>query len=442
MKDVLMELSKLLLYNGDGILRDLGNCFLRWEDGEETGEELARDLHAQAKKLLALAIQHGFSGNLWQAYLTYVLVTDENPFSLACERGQNTPGGSLDEITLRDLERFRRLFSFDFDAVEHALHIDCFSLLKNFRAANINKNALVQDLSEKLAAAKSPEKFFAHVTDFYRRHGVGVFGLHHAFRLDTNAQNGGVRLEPIENTGAFSLRDLVGYEIQKRELTANTEAFLAGRPANNVLLYGDSGTGKSTSVKALINDYYDSGLRMIELYKHQFKELPALIAKIKNRNYRFILFIDDLSFEEHEVEYKFLKSVIEGGVETKPENILIYATSNRRHIIREVWNDRADMEHSEDVHRSDTLEEKLSLASRFGVTINYSTPNRKQYHEIVRALAKKTLGDRSGAGANADADINMEKLLAGANAWELRHGGLSGRTAQQYIDYLAGREEV
>ena len=193
------------------------------------------------------------------------------------------------------------------------------------------------------------------------------------------------------------------------------------------LLYGDAGTGKSTSVKALLNEYADRGLRMIEIYKHQFGLLSQVIAQVKKRNYRFMIFIDDLSFEEHEVEYKFLKAVIEGGVETKPDNVLICATSNRRHLIQETWNDRKDMEFNGDVHRSDTMEEKLSLAARFGCAINYSNPDRQQYHEIVRGIARRCEG----------LDIDDETLLREANKWEIRHGGISGRTAQQFINHLA-----
>ena len=224
------------------------------------------------------------------------------------------------------------------------------------------------------------------------------------------------------------LSDIVGYDAQKAELTANTEAFVSGRPANNVLLYGDGGTGKSTSVKALLNEYADRGLRVIEIYKHQFRDILKLTEMLRDRNYKFVLFIDDLSFEEGEVEYKYLKAVIEGGIETRPDNILIYATSNRRHIVREIWKDRDDMEHNGDIHRSDTVEEKLSLASRFGIAINYSSPDRKMYHEIVRSLAE-----------NAGFVVN-DGLLAGADRWEIRHGGKTGRAARQYVDYLLGRE--
>ena len=159
-----------------------------------------------------------------------------------------------------------------------------------------------------------------------------------------------------------------------------------------------------------------------------------MIAQIKNRNYRFIIYMDDLSFEEFEVEYKFLKAVIEGGVETKPDNILIYATSNRRHLIKETWSDRNDMEVDNGMHRSDTMEEKLSLVHRFGVTINYSKPSQKEYFHIVIQLAR-----REGITEEAMSD---EDLRAEANKWELSHGGISGRTAQQFVNYLAGQLEL
>ena len=167
---------------------------------------------------------------------------------------------------------------------------------------------------------------------------------------------------------------------------------------------------------------------MIEIYKHQFKDLSNVIAKIKNRNYKFIIYMDDLSFEEFEIEYKFLKAVIEGGVETKPENVLIYATSNRRHIINETWNDRNDVVNNNGIHTSDTMQEKLSLVNRFGITINFSKPTQKEFFAIVKGLADKM-----------KLDIPEEELYAEANKWELTHQGISGRTAQQFINYLCGK---
>ena len=279
------------------------------------------------------------------------------------------------------------------------------------------------------------------MTKFYADYGVGMFGLNKAFRIRSaefsgNSDSGdyitgGVDIYPINNTETVLLKDLVGYEIQKKKLIDNTEAFVEGRPANNCLLFGDSGTGKSTCIKAIINEYYDRGLRMIEIYKHQFKDLSTVISMVKNRNYKFIIYMDDLSFEEFEIEYKFLKAVIEGGVETKPDNVLIYATSNRRHLIKETWNDRNDMEHGDggELHRSDTMQEKLSLVNRFGLTINFSRPNQKEYFYIVTELAKR----------EPSITLTEAELCAEANKWELSHGGISGRTAQQFINYLAGK---
>jgi hypothetical protein len=256
-----------------------------------------------------------------------------------------------------------------------------------------------------------------------------MFGLNKAFRIKSLDE--GVEFLPINNMDKVMLDDLIGYEIQKKKLVDNTKAFVEGKKANNVLLFGDSGTGKSTSIKAIVNEFYDEGLRMIEIYKHQFKDLSNVIAQIKNRNYRFIIYMDDLSFEEFEIEYKFLKAVIEGGVETKPDNILIYATSNRRHLIKETWKDRDDVEADNGIHRSDTIEEKMSLVNRFGVTISYSKPSQKEYFHIVLELAKKN-----------GVKMSEDELKAEANKWELSHGGISGRTAQQFINYVKGIEEL
>lgn len=257
-----------------------------------------------------------------------------------------------------------------------------------------------------------------------------MFGLNKAFRISSDEKGGAVVFHPINNMEKVMLDDLIGYEIQKKKLVDNTRAFVEGRKANNVLLFGDSGTGKSTSIKAIVNEFYDQGLRMIEIYKHQFKDLSNVIAQIKNRNYRFIIYMDDLSFEEFEIEYKYLKAVIEGGLEAKPENVLIYATSNRRHLIRETWSDRSDMSQDE-LHRSDTMQEKLSLAARFGVSIGFYKPSQQEFFNIVKGLAAK----------HPEITLSYEQLCAEANKWELSHGGISGRTAQQFVNYLAGVAE-
>ena len=283
----------------------------------------------------------------------------------------------------------------------------------------------MRDISDRVAAAKTVDEIFEIMTGFYAEYGVGMFGLNKAFRIK-HEEGQPVEFLAINNTEYVTLDDLVGYEIQKKKLVDNTEAFVAGKRANNALLFGDSGTGKSTCIKAIINQYYGQGLRMIELYKHQFKDLSAIISHIKNRNYKFIIYMDDLSFEEFEIEYKYLKAVIEGGLETKPDNVLIYATSNRRHLIKETWNDRND--YNVELHQSDTMQEKLSLVNRFGVTISFSKPSKKEFNNIVTTLAAKY----------PEIKMTEEELLLEANKWEMSHGGISGRCAQQFINYLLG----
>ena len=431
------EIAKLIMYgelDRECILYQFGEIFRRFDEKSSTKPELIKDIYTQLKRLLVVATDYGFNHNLWHNYLTFFMVTNENPFSLTCEKvGAND--GSVNHFAKNDFRVFKNLFDFDFSAIEEALGIDCFSQLSDYRAIgkkelmyNKNVSEKIIALSAQLEQAADEHAFFDCVTAFYRDFGVGMFGLNKAFRIREQAQ-GTIEFLPINNMDKVMLDDLVGYELQKKKLVDNTRAFVEGRKANNVLLFGDSGTGKSTSIKAIVKAFYPQGLRMIEIYKHQFKDLSNVIAQIKNRNYKFVIYMDDLSFEEFEVEYKFLKAVIEGGVETKPENILIYATSNRRHLIKETWNDRGDIEVDNGMHRSDTMEEKLSLVNRFGVTINYAKPSQKEYFHIVLELAH-----RQGIA------MSDEELKAEANKWELSHGGISGRTAQQFVNYLDGQQ--
>lgn len=427
--------SKLLMYGDmpkDSILMQLSDIFKQMDQDTQSRDELVTRIFTQVKHLLQVATDYGFDKNLWHNYLTYLLITDENPFSLTCEKvGAND--GSVNFFAKGDFKAFKALFDFDFSEIEERLGIDCFTRLSQYKAIgkkelmyNKNVSEKVQVLSERLEKTANEDEFFDVVTDFYKAYGVGMFGLNKAFRIASRTENH-VEFCPINNMDTVMLDDLVGYEIQKKKLVDNTEAFVQGRKANNVLLFGDSGTGKSTSIKAIVNAYYDQGLRMIEIYKHQFRDLSNVIAQIKNRNYRFIIYMDDLSFEEFEIEYKYLKAVIEGGLEKKPENVLIYATSNRRHLIRETFKDKQDRD--EDMHTNDTVQEKLSLVARFGVTIYFGSPDKKAFQEIVRTLAIKN-----------GISLPEEELLLEANKWELSHGGLSGRTAQQFIDYLSGQE--
>ncbi|MGN0298532.1 MAG: DUF815 domain-containing protein [Lachnospiraceae bacterium] len=430
------DIARLVVYRNvekDGILFHLAEICRKFYTTEYDKAQLTAEIYVQVHELLDVATRYGFDKNLWHNYLTYLLVSTENPFSMTCEK-VGAQDGSVNEFAKSDFKIFQKLFWYDFRPIEKELDINCFSVIQNYhsivkaeRRYNKNVSEKVRALSEAIEQAADENEIFTLVTDFYKAYGVGKFGMNKAFRI-LETGNNEMELEPITNTEEVLLKDLIGYELQKKKLTDNTEDFLAGRLANNVLLFGDSGTGKSTSIKALLNEYYDQGLRIIEIYKHEFKYLSRVIAAIKNRNYKFIIYMDDLSFEEFEIEYKYLKAVIEGGMETKPDNVLIYATSNRRHLIKETWSDRSDMDHDE-LHRSDTMEEKLSLVNRFGITINYSKPNKFEFNHIVVELAKR----------HPEITMTEQELCAEANKWEMRYGGISGRTAQQFVNYLCGR---
>ena len=431
--------AKLLIFGDlpeDSILMQLSKVYSDYHSGQYSKEDLISRCYKQIKRLLELGTACAFDKNLWHNYLTYILIMSENPFTLTCEK-VGWKDGSVNHFAKSDFKAFKELFNYDFTELEKDLDIDCFSCITNYKAIekpqlmyNKNVSEKVRGLSEKLEKTETVEDFFEVVTSFYRDIGVGAFGLNKAFRF-RDLPGGNVEFMPINNMDTVVLDDLVGYELQKEKLIANTKAFVRGQRANNVLLFGDSGTGKSTSIKAIVNEFYSEGLRMIEIYKHQFRFLSQVIAQIKNRNYKFIIYMDDLSFEEDESDYKFLKALIEGGVETRPDNILIYATSNRRHLIKEIWRDRSDVEQDGDIHRSDTMEEKLSLANRFGVTIGYYKPSRQEFYEIVVALSEKN-------GLKIDPD----QLKLEADRWEMNHGGISGRTAQQFVDHLLGKNVI
>lgn len=428
-----MRTNELMLYKnmeyGD-ILQDMTFLMENYDNEYYNKEDLRSLLFECINELLEISVSHGFEGNLWHTYLTYLLANDENAYSTSCEI-VGTVEGSINEIAMHDFGVMKELFDYDFAPLEETLDASCLSILMDYK--NINErskifNKRVRDsicsLSRALGRAEGVQEFKAYLTRFYQDFGVGKLGLHKAFRVE-HPEGGSVEIVPITNIAHVHLDDLIGYEIAKKKLIDNTKAFVEGRQANNCLLYGDAGTGKSSSIKAILNQYYDQGLRMIEVYKHQFKDLNDIIAQIKNRNYKFIIYMDDLSFEEFEIEYKYLKAVIEGGLEKKPGNVLIYATSNRRHLVRETFKDKADRD--EELHTNDTVQEKLSLVARFGVTIYYGSPSKKEFQVIVKELAK-----------NNGIVMPEEELLLEANKWELSHGGLSGRTAQQFIDYLLG----
>ena len=263
---------------------------------------------------------------------------------------------------------------------------------------------------------------------YYRQAGSGIFGKYGAFRWVSRSRS----LEGIAEPDRVSFQELTGYKSQQQVVLDNTERFLAGLPANNILLYGDRGTGKSSTVKALLNRYQNRGLRLVEVPRSALGDYLLIIKQLRRRPQRFILFIDDLSFEESETEYKELKAVLEGGLENRPANVLIYATSNRRHLVKENFTDRQPvLEPNGEVRPADTVQEKLSLADRFGITVLYTAPDRKLYLDIVREAARLR-------GLQIEDAVLEQRALQ----WESRHNGRSCRTARQFVDYLSGEPGV
>lgn len=422
-----MRLNELILYRNfktEDILDDMCSLF--------DGNGSVGLAFSAAGRLLTISNEFGFEGNLWHCYLAYLLVNNENSFSTSCEIVGRV-SGSINDIARHDFRIFSELFALDLNAIDERYDIHCFAMYTDYVPVNdsgktFNKRIRdrICDLAETLSTRSDAGSFMDIMIQFYKDFGVGKFGLHKAFRLETDEEGRAV-IAPITRVLHVTLDDLVGYDMAKKKLIDNTEAFVSGRHANNCLLFGDAGTGKSSSIKGILNQYYDRGLRIIEIYKHQFRYLNDVVAEIKNRNYKFIIYMDDLSFEDTEIEYKYLKAVIEGGLEKKPDNILIYATSNRRHLIHESFGDKLDRRENDDIHESDTVQEKLSLSSRFGVTIYFGKPDPKEFKNIVETLAERH-----------HVQMSRDELLSEANKWELSHGGLSGRTAQQFIDHILG----
>ena len=387
-------------------------------------EKNSTNVSKTISKMLEVAGEYGLHGNLWANILALALAYNENVYSKATEIVGET-SGSINTFAIHDFRILRELIQFvpniNGDLLREIYHYEGNG--RDSKLVNTRVRDRILRLSKQLIEAGSDNEFKDIITEFYKEYGVGKFGLNKAFRIEEGTDLKTANIIPITRVEHVYLNDIIGYDLQKKKLTDNTESFINGKPANNCLLYGDAGTGKSSSVKAIVNEYYDKGLRIIEIYKHQFRYLSDILEQLKDRNYKFIIYMDDLSFEESELEYKYLKAILEGGFGRRPENILIYATSNRRHLIRESFRDKTETD--EELHTRDTVEEKLSLSARFGEKIYYGSPDKKEFNSIVLSLAKKH-----------NIDMDESEILSKANMWELSHGGMSGRSATQFITYL------
>jgi len=391
-----------------------------------------RDAFNTTQRNLMSSLGNGeISGNYLQDHFCRLIAESENVFTKMSEDGvfkNLTPGVSAAELSkslapeaetvimlaAREIKLITEVYRFKFEKYKKTTDdydIAAVPVSKTEKLSNreMIHSAMMRDDSLDAAILLS---------GFYQSYGSGILQASAALSAEDDG------LQPVKNIDEISLDDIIGCESQKHMLVDNMEILLSGLPANNMLLYGDSGTGKSSTVKALLNKYAPCGLKMISVAKNKLYLLPGVMEMIADRGMKFIIFIDDLSFEENEHEYKAFKSIIEGRIAPRPKNTVFIVTSNRKNIVKEVWRDREDQD---DVRRRDNIQEKRSLADRFGITLVFSAPDKNEYLAIVRGIANK-----------AGLSMPDEELTAEALKWEIRHGGRSGRAARQYVDYMIG----
>ena len=417
------QAASLLLYQSV-LTENIGQTFLHLLDALVAGDDLTTRL-AYGEWFSALA-SHQQS---WHRYLIAQILLADNAFS---QIAQTTPTEELEKISLGILAAAHH----DLDILESLYNIPAEHLSQWTASVTGNSAPPVMQfgLEPKFAVEfpYSPDwhSATAELAKYYRTHGVGLFGQFKAFRWRSqplSPQTG--QLEGIESTDPILLKQLVGYDHPKQQLVQNTQFLLEGRAAQNVLLYGARGSGKSSLVKALLNEYSNRGLRLIEVPKSNLQNLPQIVTPLHRLPQKFIIFVDDLSFEEDDEAFKALKVVLEGGVTARPQNVVVYATSNRRHLIREFFDDRPAPKDAEEIHNWDTVQEKLSFSDRFGLTLTFTPADQLTYLNIVRALAKQ-----------ANIDIDADHLDWRARQWATRHNGRSGRTARQFIDFLTAEQ--
>ena len=325
----------------------------------------------------------------------------ESPYARLAEEGGSDP--ALEGAARRDVELFAQLCK-----------LDCGRLIS---AMAEQAGAALLPVLEGLPRWPAGCPFtFEELTDFYRTHGSGLFARSRAFLWEDG------ELFPVDQPDCPGPDEMLGYELQRDQVIANTQALLEGHHVNNVLLFGDSGTGKSATVKSLLSRPGFEDLRLIEVQKEGLADMPRLIRTLGGRRLKFILFIDDLAFDQDDTTYSVMKTILEGGLERRPANVAIYATSNRRHLVRQTFSDRA----GDEVDAIETIQEKTSLAERFGLRIPYLALNQADFLDLVERMA-----------AQSGITMDRQALRTGADRWEMRHPGRTPRTAKQYIASLS-----
>ena len=439
-------ISQLIIFDDiakNPIIVKADALFLRFPPNQSfiTSSASPADYYAIQKEMLSLIGHEEVNADYWRNYVCGVIGSSDNVFSRMSENGvfdyikdnskieglfkvDNPSERKILEVVMEEVKVIRRIFDYDFESLARAIEAETKVVTGTETITSITVSIDKPSRRQHIFEAFNQDDDWTTVkmlVKYYRTHGAGFFESFDAFTWDGEF-NGVKSVDPI------TMDDLIGYEHQKKQLIMNTEFLLRNLPCNNVLLYGDSGTGKSSSIKALLNQYKYKGLKLIALPKERIDELSKIFEAVAGRGLKFLIFIDDLSFEENDSSYKSFKSIIEGNINSRSSNAIICVTSNRRNIVKEVWKDR---DTTDDVHLRDNLQEKRSLSDRFGLTIGYLAPDKNEYLKIVESLADK-----------ANIDLDKDKLYAQALTWEVRHGGRSGRTAKQFVDHLSGLIEL
>ncbi|MBK1990630.1 ATP-binding protein [Sphaerospermopsis aphanizomenoides BCCUSP55] len=361
------------------------------------------------------------SKQTWEEYLIRQILIADNPFTrLAQQRDFADLPPALVAAAQHDLQVLQNLYECNSavlsEWVQFVAHLPVSPVVWYQEPEGLEIDT---DLTTYLQQLETWPDAVEKLAAYYQQHGTGLFAQYRAFRWQNGHFVGIAYPDPVK------LNTLVGYEWQKDTLLKNTKFLLSGQPALHVLLYGSRGSGKSSLVKALLNEYSDKNLRLVEVSKSDLHCLPQIVEKLRGVPQKFIIFVDDLSFEEDDDAFKSLKVVLEGSLTARPQNVVVYATSNRRHLIREYFSDRPAPKDNEEVHAWDTMQEKLSFSDRFGLTLTFEAADQKTYLQIVQHLA-----------AQSRINLNQEDLEYKALQWATRHNGRSGRTAQQFIDFL------
>lgn len=332
-------------------------------------------------------------------YISNLVLNDENAFVKSSAKGHLSP--AMKKALENELKFFNTLSQIKSDELKVAFEID--TLLPEWTNSDIDIKSLYENKIDNIKTT-----------------GYGIYATHRMFIFKDG------QIVPVKYPDPQRLSQMSGYELERQKVIDNTLALLNGKPCNNVLLYGDAGSGKSSTIKAIVNEYYDKGLRLVEIKKNQLYSLSDVIEALADNPLKFIIFIDDLSFSTNDSDFGALKAILEGGVAGKTENLAIYATSNRQHLVKENFNDR----NGGDMHLQDTIQEVMSLSARFGLKVTFSRPNKDLYLSIVENLAMQY-----------NINVEQNELFVSAEAFALRNGGRSPRTAKQFVEYLASKSE-